>query len=87
MGWPLTAYRRRAKVTPAQVHLEREGRCLERDRGNGALYYYDARVLTAPWVVPHQQRHYRLVAETDTLAAKEALRLFGEELDFVTIEV
>jgi len=39
-------------------------------------------------VVPHQQRHYRLVAETtDTLAAKEALRLFGEELDFVTIEV
>jgi len=86
MGWPLTAYRRRAKVTPAQVHLEREGRCLSVIGAMDALLLRCAGADGA-WVVPHQQRHYRLVAETDTLAAKEALRLFGEELDFVTIEV
>lgn len=83
----MTVYRHRTRSTPAQVHLEREGLSFHKERGNGPLYYYDAVVMSAPWIVPHQRRHYRLVAETDTLAAKEALRLFGEELDFVTIEV
>ena len=83
----MTTYRRRVRMTPAQVHLEREGRCLAKERGNGPLHYWQARVMTAPWIEPYRERHFRLIAETDTLAAKEALRLFGEELDFVTIDV
>lgn len=83
----MTAYRHRTKVTPAQAHLEKEGRCLDKDRGNGPLFYWAVKVMTAPGVEPYSQRHYRLIAETDNLAAYEGLRLFGEELDFVTIEV
>ncbi len=83
----MTVFRRRVRMTLAQAHLEREGRCLAKDRGNGPLYYWNVTVMTAPGTGPHQQRHYRLIAEEDYTAAQEALRLFGEELDFVTIEV
>ncbi len=83
----MTVYRHRMKVTPAQAHVLQRERCLAKDRGNGPLWYWDIEVMTAPGVEPHQRRHYRLATETDNLAAYEALRLFGEELDFVTIEV
>ncbi len=42
---------------------------------------------SAPGHTPHTRRSYRLILETDEMAAKEALRLFGEELDYLELTV
>ncbi len=79
--------RHRVKTTPAQAYVEREGIFLGKDRGNGTLHYWNVEVRSAPGFTPHNRRSYRLILETDEQAAKEALRLFGEELDYLELMV
>ena len=73
--------RERVRQTPALASIEAcEGRCFDRERGNGPLWYWRVKVWSR---YARTSRVYTVRGESDTVAAQEGLRLFGEELDYV----
>lgn len=75
--------RHRVRTTPAQATVDDLGLCLDK----GDWRYFRVIVRTGPGFSPVARRVYELRAHDDTMAAREGLQRFSEELDYVTITV
>lgn len=68
----------RTHLTPAHASVEDLGRCYD----GGGEHYWRVTVWTPPgWPKPARRVYFPIRAYEDTIAAREGLRRFAEEID------